>query len=92
MMMAPRAMLRRAQDNALPLAQSSEDFRFAAAVAEAALVLRGAPDKGSASLDLARALAQGALGQDPNGDRHELISLLAKARAPTPAAIATRAQ
>jgi len=81
-------------DNALPLAQSSEDFRFGAAVAEAALVLRGAPDMSAASLDSARVLAQGALGQDPNGDRHEFISLLAKARALTPAtaAIATRAQ
>ncbi|HEY1532800.1 MAG TPA: VWA domain-containing protein, partial [Polyangiaceae bacterium] len=81
-------------DNALPLAQSSEDFRFGAAVAEAALVLRGAPDMTAASLDSARTLAQSALGQDPNGDRHEFISLLAKARAlsvPT-AAIATRAQ
>jgi Ca-activated chloride channel family protein len=81
-------------DNALPLAQSSEDFRFGAAVAEAALVLRGAPDMAAASLDSARTLAQGALGQDPNGDRHEFISLLAKARAlsaPT-TAIATRAQ
>jgi Ca-activated chloride channel homolog len=81
-------------DNALPLAQSSEDFRFGAAVAEAALVLRGAPDMSGASLDSARTLAQSALGQDPNGDRHEFISLLAKARAlsaPT-AAIATRAQ
>jgi Ca-activated chloride channel family protein len=81
-------------DNALPLAQSSEDFRFGAAVAEAALVLRGASDMAAASLDSARTLAQGALGQDPNGDRHEFISLLAKARAlaaPT-AAVATRAQ
>jgi Ca-activated chloride channel family protein len=82
------------QDNALPLAQSSDDFRFAAAVAEAALLLRGAPDMTRASLDSARTLAQGALGLDPNGDRHEFISLLAKARAlaGTPAAVATRAE
>jgi Ca-activated chloride channel family protein len=81
-------------DAALPLAQSSEDFRFGAAVAEAALLLRGAPDMSQASLDSARALAQGAVGQDPTGDRHEFVSLLAKARAlaPTTAAIATRAQ
>ena len=84
-------------DNALPLAQSSDDFRFwrRGRRAEAALVLRGAPDaRLQASFDSARTLAQSALGQDPNGDRHEFISLLAKARAlsaPT-AAIATRAQ
>ena len=59
-----------------------------------ALVLRGAPNMAKASLDSARTLAEGALGQDPSGDRHEFISLLAKARALTPAtaAIATRAQ
>jgi Ca-activated chloride channel family protein len=74
------------QDNSLPLAQTSPDFRFGAAVAETALVLRGAPDLGAASLDNARALAQGAVGQDPTGDRHEFISLLAKARALAPAA------
>ncbi len=80
-------------DSALSLAQSSEDFRFAAAVAEAALVLRGAPDMSYASLDAARSLAQGAVGRDPSGDRHEFISLLAKARdlSPVTAAIAVRA-
>jgi len=38
-------------------------------------------------------LAQGALGSDVTGDRHEFISLLAKARAlaPTSATVATRA-
>ena len=65
--------------------QSSTDFRFSAAVAEAALVLRGAPELSSASLDAARALAQGALGRDVTGDRHEFVSLLAKARALAPA-------
>ncbi|MEO8900675.1 MAG: VWA domain-containing protein [Polyangiaceae bacterium] len=81
-------------DSALPLAQSSADFRFGAAVAETALVLRGAPDLGRASLDNARTLAQGAVGQDPTGDRHEFISLLAKARAlaPTAAPVAALAK
>ncbi len=80
-------------DDALPLAQSSNDFRFGAAVAEAALILRGAPDMSHASLESARSLAQGAVGQDPTGDRHEFISLLAKARAlsPVPLAIAVGA-
>ncbi len=81
-------------DGALPLAQTSADFRFGAAVAETALVLRGAPDLGTASLDNARTLAQGAVGQDPTGDRHEFISLLAKARslAPTTAPVAVLAK
>ena len=79
-------------DSGLPLAQSSADFRFSAAVAEAALVLRGAPDLSGASLEAARALAEGALGRDLTGDRHEFVSLLAKARAlrPTVASVATR--
>jgi Ca-activated chloride channel family protein len=75
-------------DGALPLAQTSEDFRFGAAVAEAALVLRGAPDMARASLDSARALAEGAVGSDVTGDRHEFVSLLAKARALAPATAA----
>jgi len=81
-------------DGGLPLDKTSPDFRFSAAVAEAALVLRGAPDLSGATLEGARNLAQGALGSDATGDRHEFISLLAKARAlaPSPTAIATRDQ
>ncbi len=81
-------------DGATPIAQASQDFRFAAAVAEAGLVLRGAPNLSGATLDSARALAQSATGADPNGDRHELVSLLAKAKAlmPETAAVAVRAQ
>ena len=54
-------------------------------------MLRGAPDSSGASLDAARSLAQGALGSDVTGDRHEFISLLAKARAlaPTTRAVAS---
>ncbi|MET0790103.1 MAG: YfbK domain-containing protein, partial [Polyangiaceae bacterium] len=73
-------------DSGLPLAQTSPDFRFSAAVAEAALVLRGAPELSGASLEAARTLAQGALGPDVTGDRHEFVSLLAKARALAPTA------
>jgi Ca-activated chloride channel homolog len=81
-------------DTGLPLDKTSADFRFSAAVAQAALVLRGAPDLSGASLEAARSLAQGALGSDVNGDRHEFVSLMAKARAlaPVAATVATRAQ
>jgi Ca-activated chloride channel family protein len=74
-------------DTALPIAQSSVDFRFAAAVAEAGLVMRGAPDAPGVNLDSARALAQGAVGADVSGDRHEFVSLLAKAKALSPTAL-----
>ena len=78
-------------DSGVTIANTSADFRFSAAVAEAALVLRGAPELSGASLEAARSLAQGALGSDVTGDRHEFISLLAKARtlAPAAASIAT---
>ncbi|HKO51078.1 MAG TPA: VWA domain-containing protein [Polyangiaceae bacterium] len=81
-------------DAGLSLEQASADFRFSAAVAEAALVLRGAPGLSGASLEAARSLAQGALGSDVSGDRHEFVSLLAKARAlaPTAARVATSAK
>jgi Ca-activated chloride channel homolog len=80
-------------DGGQTLAESSADFRFSAAVAEAALVLRAAPDLAGASLEAARTLAEGALGRDISGDRHEFVSLLAKARAlaPTVANLAARA-
>jgi len=74
-------------DGGVPLDKTSPDFRFSAAVAEAALVLRGAPDLSGASLEAARRLAQGALGADATGDRHEFISLLAKARALAPTVV-----
>jgi len=81
-------------DGGLPLDKASADFRFSAAVAEAALVLRGASDSSGASLEAARNLAQGAIGSDVTGDRHEFVSLLAKARAlaPSTATIAAPAR
>ncbi|HEX2669386.1 MAG TPA: VWA domain-containing protein [Polyangiaceae bacterium] len=81
-------------DGGLPLDKTSADFRFSAAVAEAALVLRGAPEIPGASLEAARNLAQGAIGSDVTGDRHEFVSLLTKARAlaPSTATVVARAQ
>ena len=91
---ASRKFSRVVVDAGLTLDKASSDFRFSAAVAEAALVLRGAPNLSGASLEAARSLAQAALGPDVNGERHELISLLAKARAlsPSVATVAARAQ
>ncbi len=63
-----------------PLAQASDDYRFGVAVANVALVLRGSPDVKQSSLDSARALAAGALGPDPHGDRREFLSLIDEAR------------
>jgi Ca-activated chloride channel family protein len=60
----------------LKLAEAPADFRFAAAVAELALTLRGSPYRGSASYAHARALAAGALGADRDGRRRELLTLI----------------
>ena len=74
-------------DESLPLgidlpevsAESSENFRFASALAAWGLTLRGSKYKGNASRALALQLANSALGFDPHGYREEFVSLLYKA-------------
>jgi Ca-activated chloride channel family protein len=58
----------------------SDDFRFAAAVAECALVLRDSPHKGSANFAAVIDRAAGAAGYDPGGHRGEFLKLLGKAK------------
>ncbi len=69
-----------AVDRGSPKAKTSDDFRFSAAVAAFGMVLRDSEYRGSADLNLAQRLAQGALGHDPNGRRSEFVSLVARAR------------
>ncbi|MBI5805837.1 von Willebrand factor type A domain-containing protein [candidate division TA06 bacterium] len=57
------------------MAEASEDFRFAAAVAEFGLLIRDSEFKGKASYGQALALARGAKGQDKEGYRAEFIKL-----------------
>ena len=64
-----------------PLAQSSNDFRFAAAVGAFGLILRESPYKGAATLEMVDALAAGALSPDPGGYRRELREMVAEAEA-----------
>jgi Ca-activated chloride channel homolog len=68
-------------DQARPLAETSESFRFAAAVATFGMALRGSADRGSASFGMARDLARGALGPDTQGYRRELVGLVERADA-----------
>ncbi|NVB43056.1 VWA domain-containing protein [Pseudenhygromyxa sp. WMMC2535] len=63
-------------DRGRALEDSSDDFRFAAAVAEFGLLLRKSEHAGSASWLAAIALAEGALGLDRGGHRRELIELM----------------
>ncbi|MBK8239986.1 MAG: VWA domain-containing protein [Deltaproteobacteria bacterium] len=54
----------------------SEDFRFAAAVAEFGLLLRDSKYAGTASWRHAIDLAKGAVGEDRDGDRREFLQLV----------------
>ncbi len=58
------------------LRDSSDDFRFAAAVAEYGMVLRGSKFKGTASFQQARHLAKRALSNDKGGHRKEFLKLI----------------
>jgi Ca-activated chloride channel family protein len=67
-------------DASKPLAQASDDYRFGVAVANVALLLRGSTDVKQSSLDTARGLAAGALGQDLHGDRREFLAMIDEAK------------
>ncbi|QMU30834.1 vWA domain-containing protein [Adhaeribacter radiodurans] len=54
----------------------SENFRFAAAVAEFGMLLRDSEHKGQATYANVLSLAEGAKGQDPEGYRAEFVRLV----------------
>jgi Ca-activated chloride channel family protein len=60
--------------------EASRDFQFAAAVAEVGMLLRKSQHSGTASWDDALALAKIARGEDLDGTRTELVSLIEKAK------------
>ncbi|GAB4300725.1 MAG: VWA domain-containing protein [Oscillatoriaceae cyanobacterium] len=62
------------------LEQASNDFKFAAAVAEMGMILRNYNDKGTASFDDVLKLANQSKGTDLDGYRAEFIRLVEKAR------------
>ena len=59
-----------------PAADPSGSFRFAAAVAECGLLLRDSEYKGDADYDFVYERAREALGNDEDGRRSELLSLI----------------
>lgn len=61
------------------LMRSSNDFRFAAAVAEFGLLLRGSEHRGTATWEQTMVLAEGALGEDRGHHRHEFLGLIERA-------------
>ena len=78
-------------ESAITLATPSEDFRFASAVAEAALILSESKFKGSASLGSVLERARGAKGEDAEGYRAEFIRLVETAELLAPASKPTSA-
>ncbi|MBN2440914.1 MAG: DUF3520 domain-containing protein, partial [Spirochaetales bacterium] len=62
-----------------PLNSTSENFRFSAAVAEYALLLRDSKYKGNSSFQQVIELAQNSIGKDVYGYRNEFIELVKKA-------------
>lgn len=59
-----------------PMTECSENFRFAAAVAEFGLLLRNSEYKGAASFDHVVSGARAAMGKDEEGYRAEFIQLV----------------
>ncbi len=60
----------------LPTAQTSDDFRFAAAVAGFGMLLRNSKYKGNATWSSVRTQASGALGDDNGGYRKAFLQLV----------------
>ena len=69
------------RDSGHSIAQSSRDFRFAAAVAGYGMMLRGSPHKGGANWAQIHELAIEGKGEDRDGYRAEFVGLVEKARA-----------
>lgn len=59
---------------------ASDDFRFAAAVASFGMLLRGSEHRGESSVEGVLALARGALGPDPHGERAGFVRLVERFR------------
>lgn len=60
--------------------EATRDFQFAAAIAEMGMLLRKSQHSGTASWDDALAMAKIARGEDLDGTRAELVSLIEKAK------------
>ena len=76
-----RLLERTVIDDGSSLDRASEDFKFAAAVAQLGMILRDSPHKGEATLEQTRALAVEGVGADERGRRSELIDLIRRASA-----------
>ncbi len=64
------------KDREVKLANSSDNFRFSAAVAEFGMVLRSSKFKGTATFETAMELAKNAKGTDEEGYRAEFVKMI----------------
>jgi Ca-activated chloride channel homolog len=69
------------QNNVKALDKTSDNFRFAAAVAEMGMLLRQSAFKGASNYPQVISLAKGARGEDEEGYRAEFIRLVSSAQA-----------
>lgn len=67
-------------DQGLQLENASNNLKFAASVAQYAMVLRNSPSKGNTNLDTILKLARQSLGSDLDGYRAEFIRLVEKTK------------
>ncbi|MEA2238686.1 MAG: Ca-activated chloride channel [Thermoanaerobaculia bacterium] len=78
------------KDNGSALTSASDNARFAAAVAEFGMLLRGSQHKGDASYDEVRQLAQKSIGRDFEGYRHDFLAMISDAQRLGPDSVASR--
>lgn len=69
------------RDEGRPFGAASADFKFAAAVAQFAMLLRNSAYRGNATYDAVLETAREALGADPHGYRTAFLEMVAKAKA-----------
>lgn len=72
-------------DRPIAVAQTSDNFRFAAAVAGFGMLLRNSAFKGAASYETVLQMATGARGRDEEGYRSEFIRMVQNAQLLSPA-------
>lgn len=71
-----KLLVKALEGDALPVAGTSDNFRFSAAVAAYGMILRDSKFKGNASLEQVVALAKSAVGKDEEGYRAEFIKMV----------------
>ena len=70
-------------DKSLAVSNTSDNFRFAAAVAEFGMVLRKSEFRQSSNYEHAWKLAKGSMGEDPEGYRSEFLKMIKNAESLT---------